>query len=114
MEEKEGSRKAFMLWIARSKNQWRLLLCPVVYKTVLTDKLQLLITTVHWPAALSQKGKIAYRTVKGYDVTHFYIAFSRGPSQRPLCAVNVSQMQTNLSRPATERILCTIDKDITV
>jgi hypothetical protein len=85
-----------------------------VYKTVLTDKLQLLITTVHRPAALRQKGKIAYRTVKGCDVTYLYIAFSRGPSQRPLCAVNVSETHTNLSRPETEKILCTIDKENTV
>jgi hypothetical protein len=55
---KKGSRKAFMFWIASSKNQCRLLLCAVVYKTVFTDKLKLLITTVHRPAALRQKSKI--------------------------------------------------------
>ena len=115
MEEKEGNRKAFMFWIASSKNQRRLMLCSVVYKTVLTDKLKLLITTtVHRPAALRQKGKIAYRTVKGCDVTYLYIAFSRGPLQRPLCAVNVSEAHTNLSRPETERVLCTIDQEITI
>jgi len=87
VEEKERGRKAFMFWVASSKNQCSILLCAVVYETVLTDRLQLLITTtVHRPAALRQKGKIAYRTVKGCDVTYFYIAFSRGPSQRPLCA----------------------------
>jgi len=87
----------------------------VVYRTVFTDKLKLLITTtVHRPAALHQKGKIAYRTVKGCDVTYFYIAFSRGPSQRLLCAVNVSETHTNLSSPEKERIICTIDKEITV
>jgi hypothetical protein len=115
VEAKEGSRKAFVFWIASSKNQCRLLLGAKVYKTVLTDKLKLLTTTtVHRPAALRQKGKIAYRTVKGCDVTYFYIAFSRGPSQRPLCAVHVSQTHTDLSSPKTERILCSIDKEIAV
>jgi len=102
-----------MFCVASSKNQCRLLLCAVVYKTVLTDKLKLLITTVHRPAALRQKGKIACRTVRGCDVTYFYIAFCSGPSQRPLCAVHVSEKHTNLCRPETERILCKIDKEIT-
>lgn len=47
MEEKKGSRKAFVFWIASSRNQCMLLLCAVVYKAVLTDKLKLLITQLY-------------------------------------------------------------------